>query len=172
MNNPNFNNFNNYNNMNNISNSNMNNNNNNINNVNINIPNNIQQTNNNNNNNSKTQKIDFCTLNENNIPDSKFLNTLDEYPLKLSEEIVSQILSEECGLNTGDPRVIKLITLASQVFVEDLISGTAETIMSKKNNNKFLEGKELAEVLKEKGYVTNKSQFHCDNLNINLDKNK
>lgn len=121
---------------------------------------------------NKANKIDFTTLNENNIPDPKFLNNLDEYPVKLSEEIVSLILSEDCGLNTSDPRVNKLISLASQVFIEDIISGTAEAIMSKKNNNKFLEGKELIELLKEKGYVSNKPQFYCDNLNINLDKNK
>jgi hypothetical protein len=50
------------------------------------------------------------------------------------------------------------------------VSGTAESIISKKNNNKFLESKELHEILKEKGINSNRSQFFCDNLNINLEK--
>ena len=35
--------------------------------------------------------------------------------------------------------------------------------------NKFIEYKELIEVLKEKGIETNRTQFFCDNLNVNLD---
>jgi hypothetical protein len=63
-----------------------------------------------------------------------------------------------------------LIALSAQSFLEEIVSGTAESIISKKNNNKFLEGKELNEILKEKGINSNKSQFFCDNLNINLEK--
>ena len=33
-----------------------------------------------------------------------------------------------------------------------------------------MEYKELIEVLKEKGIETNRTQFFCDNLNVNLDK--
>jgi hypothetical protein len=40
----------------------------------------------------------------------------------------------------------------------------------KKKNNKFLEWKELVGILKEKGVTSNRTQFFCDNLNVNLDK--
>lgn len=63
-----------------------------------------------------------------------------------------------------------MIAISAQNFLEEIVSGTAESIISKKNNNKFLEGKELNEILKEKGIDTNRAQFFCDNLNINLDK--
>ena len=33
-----------------------------------------------------------------------------------------------------------------------------------------MEYKELIDVLKEKGIDTNRTQFFCDNLNVNLDK--
>lgn len=116
-------------------------------------------------------KYDLSTLNEDILVDSKFLKTLDDYPCKLSEEIVS-LISIEAGLSTSDPRVTKLLSIVSQQFIEDIVSGTAESIISKKNNNKFLEMKELVEVVKEKGFNSNKSQFYCDNLNFNLDKYK
>ncbi len=41
-----------------------------------------------------------------------------------------------------------MISIAAQSFIEEIISGTAESIISKKNNNKFLEWKELNELLK------------------------
>lgn len=116
-------------------------------------------------------KYELSTLNEDVIVDNKFLKTLDDYPSKLSEEIVS-LISSEAGLTSSDPRVLKLLSIVSQQFIEEMVSGTAESIISKKNNNKFLEMKELVEVIKEKGFNSNKSQFYCDNLNFNLDKYK
>lgn len=65
---------------------------------------------------------------------------------------------------------VRLIAISTQAFLEEIVSGTAESIISKKNNNKFLEAKELHEIFKEKGINSNRSQFFCDNLNINLDK--
>jgi hypothetical protein len=41
-----------------------------------------------------------------------------------------------------------MISIVAQSFIEEIISGTAESIISKKNNNKFLEWKELNELLK------------------------
>ena len=113
---------------------------------------------------------DLITLNENNIPDSKFLTEVDNYQCKLSEEIV-KLICKDAGVVTSDPRVYKLMSIAAQQFIEEIVADTADSIISKKNNNKFLENKELTEVLKEKGFNTNKSQYYCDNLNINLDKN-
>lgn len=64
------------------------------------------------------------------------------------------------------------------MFLEDIVRDTAESINSKKNNNKFLESKELHECLKvklyltkEKGILSNRTLFYSDNLNVNLDKN-
>lgn len=111
------------------------------------------------------------TLNMNNIPDEKFISHLENYNCKLNESIV-KILANESGCNSSDPRVLKLLTIVSQNFIEDLLSNTADSIISKKNNNKFLEAKELAEVIKEKGITPYKSQFYLDNLNINLDTAK
>lgn len=128
----------------------------------------------NNNNNiplNENQQLAFTTLNENIIPDKKFLNDIDEYQCKLSEEIV-RLIANESGLNSIDNRVYKLISISSQQFIEDIISSTAQSIISKKNNNKFYENKELLEVLKEKGISNNKSQFYCDNININMDNYK
>ena len=113
--------------------------------------------------------MDFSTLNENNIPDAKLLNDLSEYPLKLNEDLVRMVLNES-GVNTSDSHVYKLIALNSQKFIEDIINGTAQAIMSKKNNNKFFDNKELTEILKEKGVQVSKTSFYCDNLNIDLDK--
>ena len=45
----------------------------------------------------------------------------------------------------------RVIAIAAQSFVEDILTGTAESINCKKKNNKFLEWKELSEILKEKG---------------------
>jgi hypothetical protein len=114
-------------------------------------------------------KANFSTLNNEVIPDDKFIEEIENYTPKLSEDLVKQIC-EEKGLDTSDPRVYRLITIAAQAFVEDIVSSTAESIISKKNNNKFLEWKELTEVLKEKGLSSNRSQFFCDNLNVNLEK--
>lgn len=114
-------------------------------------------------------KGNFSTLNNQVIPDDKFIEEVEKYDPRLSEDLVKQIC-EEKGLNTTDPRVYRLISIVAQNFIEDIISGTAESIISKKNNNKFLEWKELNEIIKEKGINSNRSQFFCDNLNVNLEK--
>ncbi len=121
----------------------------------------------------------FSSLNNDVIPDQTFIEEIDKYTPKLSEEIVKQIC-EEKGLITTDPRLyiyhyiieysFRVIAIAAQSFVEDILTGTAESINCKKKNNKFLEWKELSEILKEKGITSNRTQFFCDNLNVNLDK--
>lgn len=121
--------------------------------------------------NQNEQQNQFTTLNENIIPDLNFLNELDDYNPKLSEDLV-RIICNEVGLNTPDNRVYKLISIHSQKFLEEVIGNTALSIVSKKNNNKFFEYKELIEVLKEKGISNNKSQFYCDNPNVNMDNTK
>jgi hypothetical protein len=63
-----------------------------------------------------------------------------------------------------------LVTIASQAYLEEILKEIAESITSKKNNNKLLENKELVECLKERGLNSNRSFFYCDNLNINLEK--
>jgi hypothetical protein len=114
-------------------------------------------------------KANFSSLNNQVIPNEKFLEEIENYTPKLSQELVKQIC-EEKGLQSSDPRVFRLITIMAQKLIEDVVSNTAESIISKKNNNKFLEWKELNEVLKEKGLNSNRSQFFCDNLNVNLEK--
>ena len=111
----------------------------------------------------------FSSLNNDVIPDEKFLEEIEKYNPKLSEDIIKQICDEK-GLITSDPRLYRIIAIAAQEFLEDILTGTAESINCKKKNNKFLEWKELAEILKEKGINTNRTQFYCDNLNVNLDK--
>ena len=111
----------------------------------------------------------FSSLNNDVIPDEKFLEEIEKYNPKLSEDIIRQICDEK-GLITSDPRLYRIIAIAAQEFLEDILTGTAESIICKKKNNKFLEWKELAEILKEKGINTNRTQFYCDNLNVNLDK--
>ena len=111
----------------------------------------------------------YSTLNNDVIPDDKFLNEIDKYHPKLSQEIVKQICQEK-GLLTTDNRIYKLISIVSKQFLEEILSDTAESIISKKKNNKFLEWKELVGILKEKGVTSNRTQFFCDNLNVNLDK--
>jgi len=111
----------------------------------------------------------FSSLNNDVIPDEKFLDEIEKYNPKLSEDIIKQICDEK-GLITSDPRLYRIIAIAAQEFLEDILTGTAESIICKKKNNKFLEWKELAEILKEKGIYTNRTQFYCDNLNVNLDK--
>lgn len=46
----------------------------------------------------------FSSLNNEVIPDQKFLEEIEKYTPKLSEEIVKQIC-EEKGLITSDPRM-------------------------------------------------------------------
>ncbi len=111
----------------------------------------------------------FSSLNNDVIPDEKFLEEIEKYNPKLSEDIIRQICDEK-GLITSDPRLYRIIAIAAQEFLEDILTGTAESINCKKKNNKFLEWKELAEILKEKGINTNRTPFYCDNLNVNLDK--
>ena len=111
----------------------------------------------------------FSSLNNDVIPDDKFLETIQNYNPKLSEEIVKQICQEK-GLLTSDQRVYRIISVVAQEFLEDILLNTAESINSSKKTNKFMEYKELIEVLKEKGIDTNRTQFFCDNLNVNLDK--
>ena len=111
----------------------------------------------------------FSSLNNDVIPDEKFLDEIEKYNPKLSEDIIKQICDEK-GLITSDPRLYRIIAIAAQEFLEDILTGTAESINCKKKNNKFLEWKELAEILKEKGINTNRTPFYCDNLNVNLDK--
>jgi hypothetical protein len=115
-------------------------------------------------------KGNFSTLNNQVIPDDKFIEDIENFTPKLSQDLIRQIC-EEKGLHSSDPRVYRLISIVAQSFIEDVVSSTAESIISKKNNNKFLEWKELNEVLKEKGVNSNRSQFSCDNLNVNLEKN-
>ena len=109
------------------------------------------------------------TLNNEVIPDDKFIDKLESYNPRLSEEIVKQIC-EEKGMNSSDPRTMRLIAILGQSFIEEIVKSTAESIISKKNNNKFLEWKELNEALKENGIESNKSLFFCDNLNVNIEK--
>ena len=111
----------------------------------------------------------FSSLNNDVIPDNKFLEKIQEYNPKLSDEIVKQICQEK-GLLSSDPRVYKIIAIVAQEFLEDILKNTADSINSNKKTNKFMEYKELVEVLKEKGIETNRTQFFCDNLNVNLDK--
>ena len=73
-------------------------------------------------------------------------------------------------LISSDQRVYKIISIVAQEFLEDILKNTAESINSNKKTNKFMEYKELIDVLKEKGIDTNRTQFFCDNLNVNLDK--
>jgi hypothetical protein len=49
-------------------------------------------------------KGNFSTLNNHVIPDEKFLEEVEKYTPRLSEEIVKNIC-EEKGLNTSDSRV-------------------------------------------------------------------
>jgi hypothetical protein len=114
-------------------------------------------------------KSNFSTLNNQVIPDDKFLEEIDNYTPKLSEDLVKQICQDK-GLMTSDSRVYRLISIIAQSFVEDIVSSTAESIVAKKNNNKFLEWKEITEALKEKGINSQRSQFYCDNMNVNLEK--
>ena len=111
----------------------------------------------------------FSSLNNDVIPDDKFLEKIQEYNPKLSEEIIKQICQEK-GLISSDQRVYKIISIVAQEFLEDILKNTADSINSNKKTNKFMEYKELIEVLKEKGIETNRTQFFCDNLNVNLDK--
>ncbi len=111
----------------------------------------------------------FSSLNNDVIPDNKFLEKIQEYNPKLSDEIVKQICQEK-GLLSSDQRVYKIIAIIAQEFLEDILKNTADSINSNKKTNKFMEYKELIEVLKEKGIETNRTQFFCDNLNVNLDK--
>ena len=111
----------------------------------------------------------FSSLNNDVIPDNKFLEKIQEYNHKLSDEIVKQICQEK-GLLSSDQRVYKIIAIIAQEFLEDILKNTADSINSNKKTNKFMEYKELIEVLKEKGIDTNRTQFFCDNLNVNLDK--
>ena len=111
----------------------------------------------------------FSTLNNDVIPDDKFLEKIQEYNPKLSEDIIKQICQEK-GLITSDRRVYKIISIVAQEFLEDILKNTADSINSNKKTNKFMEYRELVEVLKEKGIETNRTQFFCDNLNVNLDK--
>ena len=111
----------------------------------------------------------FSSLNNDVIPDNKFLENIQKYNPKLSEEIIKQICQEK-GLISSDPRVYKIISIVAQEFLEDILKNTADSINSNKKTNKFMEYKELIEVLKEKGIETNRTQFFCDNLNVNLDK--
>ncbi len=111
----------------------------------------------------------FSSLNNDVIPDNKFLENIQKYNPKLSEEIIKQICQEK-GLITSDQRVYKIISIVAQEFLEDILKNTADSINSNKKTNKFMEYKQLIEVLKEKGIETNRTQFFCDNLNVNLDK--
>ena len=111
----------------------------------------------------------FSSLNNDVIPDNKFLENVQKYNPKLSEEIIKQICQEK-GLITSDQRVYKIISIVAQEFLEDILKNTADSINSNKKTNKFMEYKQLIEVLKEKGIETNRTQFFCDNLNVNLDK--
>jgi hypothetical protein len=114
-------------------------------------------------------KGNFSTLNNQVVPDQEFVDDLEKFMPKLSQDLIKQICTEK-GLITSDSRVYRLISIVAQNFIEDVVSNTAESIISKKNNNKFLEWKELNEVLKENGISSNRSQFFCDNLNVNLEK--
>jgi hypothetical protein len=49
-------------------------------------------------------KANFSSLNNGVIPDDKFLDELEIYTPRLSEEIIKSIC-ENKGLNTADPRV-------------------------------------------------------------------
>ena len=111
----------------------------------------------------------FSSLNNDVIPDIKFLENIQKYNPKISEEIIKQICLEK-GLITSDQRVYKIISIVAQEFLEDILKNTADSINSNKKTNKFMEYKQLIEVLKEKGIETNRTQFFCDNLNVNLDK--
>ena len=111
----------------------------------------------------------FSSLNNDVIPDEEFLKTIENYKPKLSDEIIKEICQEK-GLISSDSRVYKIIAIVAQEFLEDILKNTAESINSNKKTNKFMEYKELIDVLKEKGIDTNRTQFFCDNLNVNLDK--
>ena len=111
----------------------------------------------------------FSSLNNDVIPDEKFLESIEKYNPKLSDEIIKEICQEK-GLISSDQRVYKIISIVAQEFLEDILKNTAESINSNKKTNKFMEYKELIDVLKEKGIDTNRTQFFCDNLNVNLDK--
>ena len=113
--------------------------------------------------------INYSSLNNDVIPDEKFMEEIRKYTPKLSEEIVKQICQEK-GLLSSDPTVYKLIAIAAQEFLEDVLTDTAEGINSSKKTNKFMEYKELVEAIKEKDIQTNRTKFFSDNMNINLDK--
>jgi hypothetical protein len=53
---------------------------------------------------TESNKTQPSTLNNNTIPDDLFINDVENYTPKLSEEIV-RLVCEEKGLNTTDPRV-------------------------------------------------------------------
>jgi hypothetical protein len=50
------------------------------------------------------QKINLSSLNNNVIPDEKFIEEIENYNPKISEEIIKNIC-EEKGFYTQDPRV-------------------------------------------------------------------
>ena len=73
----------------------------------------------------------FSSLNNDVIPDNKFLEKIQEYNPKLSDEIVKQICQEK-GLLSSDPRVYKIIAIIAQEFLEDILKNTADSINSNK----------------------------------------
>ena len=74
----------------------------------------------------------FSSLNNDAIPDNKFLEKIQEYNIKLSDEIVKQIWQEK-GLLSSDPRVYKIISKITQEFLEDILKNTADSFNSNKN---------------------------------------
>lgn len=121
-----------------------------------------------NDNNSINIKENISNLSDNIVPDENFVKEIEECTPCLSEELI-RLYCNEVGLNSSDSRVYKLIALDCEKMIKNIIEDTANVILSKKSSNKFLENKELVEVLINKGYKVNKNQFFSDNIHQNLE---
>ena len=62
----------------------------------------------------------FSSLNNDVIPDEKFLESIEKYNPKLSDEIIKEICQEK-GLISSDQRVYKIISIVAQEFLEDIL---------------------------------------------------
>lgn len=121
-----------------------------------------------NDNNNLQLKEKISNLNDSIVPDENFIKEIDDCTPCLSEELV-RLYCNEVGLNTSDSRVYKLIALDCEKKIKQILEETANVILSKKSSNKFLENKELIEVLLRNNLKVNRNQFFSDNIHQNLD---
>lgn len=101
----------------------------------------------------------------------EFLDAMDKYNPTIPEDLIAYYL-QNCGVETKDPHILKMIALATHKFLSDITTDALQyqrirTQNKKSTTNTSLTLQDLTTSLRGYGINVNKPQYYSDQPNNN-----